>query len=264
MGFRFRDVVFKVRSKLGELNQSYWSDDQIEMDINTGAQDMCSVAGSLTRYQNLVLSQTTIAGTQIGIQEVALDVEIDEIKAVKYFSGQLFDLQFHEWDSLQIGASTGSIPIYFYIKTDSNELTPQSTGTSDIIDLPIGPGSPFGATYRDIIGVWPIPPEPANIHVWYSYMHRTMVDPTDPCAVPRRWLDTLVAYAVREGLLNEKAYGEAQLWDTKYQTGREEYRVWASRQRNGSSFPSYGAAQDLPWRRSASSSVILVDQFPTM
>jgi hypothetical protein len=256
MGLRLKDAFFKVRSLLGELNQSYWSDQQIIMDLNTAARDMCSTAQTLTQEQDIALEQTTLEGTQTGLQEAALIVDIDEIKSCKYFSGQLYDLEYHDWDTLQLGASTGSIPLYFYIKTDTRQLTPQSTATSQILNIPIA-SDQLGDQYRQVIGVWPIPPEPATLSVWYSYLHRWMATPTDPCALPYQFLDGWVAYGVGQSLLIEKAYDEAATWMATYEKRKEAYRVFATRGRQGTKAASYGT-QVPPWRRDASSSVIIL------
>jgi hypothetical protein len=256
-GLRAKDGYFKVRSKLGELNQSYWSDKQILMDLNIAARAMCSTAQSLTKYSAVQLQLNASNGTQ----EAPLPLDIDEVKSVKYFSGQLYSLEFHDWDSLQTGASTGSIPRYFYIKTDTTQLTPQNTGTSNIQNIPIGPQGPLGDEYRQVLGVWPIPPIPAQISVWYSYLHKWMQDPTDPCAIPYQFIDGWVAYVLREALRIEKAYDEAMIYDTMYKEVLAEYKIYAAKQRNGSKFAQYGVDQS-PWRQDASSSVILVNPNP--
>lgn len=258
MSLCLKDGMYYVRTEIGELEQFNWSDNQIIFDLNNSAQDMCSVAGELTKFQNVVLSLNGVNGTQ----EAPLDEEVDMVKGVKYFSGQLFDLEPHDWQSLQVGASTGSIPRWYYLKTGTRELTPQSTGTSDIVEEPIGPTMPGGDKFRTVIGVWPIPPEPANIHVWYSYFHPYMQDPGDPCLVARRFLRGWAAGAIARCLRIEKAHAEAQMYEAIHAEETEKYRVWASRQRQSQKPARYGIVVE-PWRQNASSSVILVDPFPT-
>lgn len=256
MGLRLKDAFFKVRSLLGELNQSYWSDMQIIMDLNTAARDMCSTAQTLTQEQDIQLEYTTLEGTQTGLQEAALVVDIDEIKSVKYFSGQLYDLEYHDWSSLQTGASTGSLPIYFYVKTSTLQLTPQSTGTSQILNIPIAQGA-LGDVYRDVIGCWPIPPNPATLNVFYSYLHKWMSVPTDPCSIPYQFLDGWYSYAVGQSLLIEKSYDEAATWMATYEKRKQAFKEYAARNKQGTKAPSYGN-QGEPWRRNASSSVIII------
>ena len=257
MPLSLKQAVYQVRSALGELQPYYWSDNQIIANLNFGAREMCSIAGSLTREQDLILS----LNNQTGTQEVPLDVEVDAVKGCKYFTGQLFDLEYHDWQSLQVGASTGSIPRYYYTKTATRQLTPQSTGTSDIVEMPIGPNSPLGEVYRTVLGVWPIPPEPATIHVWYSYFHDWMNDPTDYCAIPSRFIWPWCCYAIAKCLRTEKAIAEAQEYEAQYEAGVEKYRIYASRQNQGNKPARYGMIIE-PWRQNASSSVILVDPNP--
>lgn len=334
-----KDAVYQVRKAIGELQPFNWSDFQIITDLNYGARQMCSVAGALTGFQNLVLQTQTInqsanipsvstlvtlpfavdtftvtnnsptatlyfnptstattsnqpiaplnsytysntplttfyilgsvaSGTykvsaSTGIQEAALPIEIDEVKACKFFSGQLFDLEFHDWKQLQTGASSGGIPIYYYIKTETRELTPQSTDTSDIIEVGLGPNMPLGDVFRTVLGVWPIPATPTDVHVWYSYFHPWMTDPTDPCSIPSRFLEGWAAYGIAACLEIEKAIPEADRYRAKFEAAKEEYRIYASKQKQGDKPARYGTTGE-PWRRSASSSVIFLDPYPTM
>jgi hypothetical protein len=258
---RLKDGVYQVRSEIGELEEFNWTDYQIINDLNFSAQAMCSAAGTLTKYQSVQLLQAVDQTTQIGVQEAALDIEIDKVKGCKYFSGQLFDLEPHDWQSLQVGASTGSIPRWYYLKTSTRELTPQSTGTSNIVDIPLSPMMPGGDVFRTVIGVWPIPPEPANISLWYSYYHPYMQDPTDPCEIPPKFIKGWVAGAIARCLRIEKAHAEAQMYEQIHEAEMEKYRIYAGSQRQVQKPPRYGMVIE-PWRQNASSSVILVDPFP--
>lgn len=262
MGLALRHAVYQVRKTIGELEPFNWSDYQIIADLNYAAQEMCSVAGTLTRFQQLVLQQTLNGQTGI-TQETFLADDLDEIKAVKYFSGQLFDLDYCDWKVLQSGASTGSIPLYYYTKTGTRELTPQSTSTSDIVDVPIGPQNPLGDTYRTVIGVWPIPPTPATLHVWYSYMHTWMSNPNDNCVIPSRFLWAWSCGAISKCKEIEGDIVNAQRYDGIFRQGIEDYRVYAGKQKQGDRQARYGTAME-PWRRNPSSSVILVDPSPQM
>lgn len=256
MTLRLKDIVYRVRTQIGELEEFNWSNNQIITDANWAAQEMSSTAGMLTRYDKLIL-QNVPQGTA---QEAALDFEVDRVKKCGYFQGQLFNLDPGDWKMLQQGASTGSIPRWYYLKTSTRQLTPQSTGSSNIVELPIpGPGN---GAYRTVLGVWPIPPQPAEIHVWYSYFHPWMSQPESPCEVPARFLRGLAAYVISQCLTISKAYGEAKYWDDEFQKYKEEYRIYASQMKQQDRPNRYGGRIE-PWRQNPSSSVIIVDPYPS-
>lgn len=257
MSLSLKDGVYYVRTELGELEEFLWSDDQIVFDLNHSARKMCSVAGDLTKFQNLTLGLTTA-----GAQEAPLDYEVDRVKACKYFAGQEFPLEYRDWKDLQVGNATGSIPLAYYLKTSTRDMTPQSMATSDIVDIPIGPGTPLGEVYRTVLGVWPVPPQPATIHVWYSYVHKWMEDPTDPCAVPDMFLAGWCAPVIARCLRMQKAHAESANYMALGDTEVEKYRLWASAQRQQDRAARYGTSV-APWRQSASSSVIFVDPSPS-
>lgn len=241
------------------MNQFNWSNTQIIADLNWAAREMCSTAGALTREQNLLLQHNATTGTQ----EVAMDVEVDLIKACKYFSGQLFDLEYADWKNLQSGASTGSIPLYYYTKVGTRQLTPQSQNTSDIDVFNIGPNTPLGDAYYTAVGVWPVPPQPATIKIWYSYFHPWMSDPTDPCVIPSKYLWPWACAAIAKCKRIELAIPEAQEYESIFKEAKEDYRIYMGKQKQGDTPARYGTIQE-PWRRSASSSVIFVDPYPSM
>lgn len=257
MGLSLKDGVYAVRTQLGELQEFLWSDDQIIFDLNHAARRMCSVAGDLTKFENL-----TLGTTASGAQEAALDLEIDKVKSCKYFAGQLFSLEPHDWKSIQTGNSTGSIPMWYYLKTGTRDMTPQSIATSDIVDVPLSPNSPLGDVYRTVLGVWPVPPQPATIHVWYSYIHRWMQDPLDACAIPDQFLYGWAAAVIARCLQIQKSYGEAETFLAQADAETEKYRQYAASQRQQDKSARYGTIIE-PWRQNASSSVIFVDPMPT-
>lgn len=256
MSLTLKDAVYYVRTEIGELEQFLWSDDQIIFDLNHAARRMCSKAGVLTKYESVALQ----SGAE-GTQEAALDFEIDKVKSCKYFSGQLYDLEPHEWKSLQVGASTGSIPRWYYLKTGTRELTPQSTSTSDIVEIALSPNTPWGDVFRTVIGVWPIPPDPAQIEVWYSYVHPWMKDPLDPCAVEENFLEGWASAAIARCYRIQKMTAEAQAYAQVHADQTEAFRIYASAQKQGDRPARYGTVVE-PWRQSASSSVIFVDPMP--
>lgn len=232
------------------------------------AADIQIAPGNSYSYSGNPISEFSILGTAAvgtyyiqaanGLQEAALDPDLDLVKSVKYFMGQVYPLEPMDWQSLQVGAAVGSIPLYYYIKTSTRTLTPQSMGSSQIITIPIGPGNPTGETFREVMGVWPIPPSPGTLNVWYSYQHPWMSKPLDPCAIPDRFLKAWASYAVAESLDIEKAVPEADRRMGMFEAGCENYRIYMGKQRQADRPARYGRPQQ-PWRRNPSSSVVFID-----
>jgi hypothetical protein len=222
---------------------------------------MSSIATTLTKFENITL-QLVQTADNIGLQEAALDPNIDQIKSVKYFMGQLFDLVPHDWKTLQEGSVVGSIPLYYYTKTSTKSLTPQVPTTTDIQQIPINPQIPQGSPFSQVIGVWPIPPNPSQLHVWYSYFHPWMDEPWSACEIPDRFLEGWAAYAIARCKRIENAHSESQMYVTAFDKACEDYRIYASTRRQSDKPARYGSAIE-PWRRNPSSSVVVVDPFPT-
>ena len=250
-----KDIMYEARLELGEPNAFNWADIQLIHYANSVVKEISSTGGALTKYQSVTLQNVT--NETEGLQETALDVEIDKVKSCKYFNGYLYDLEFHEWKTLQTGAITGSIPIYYYLKTSTKDLTPQVAATSNIQQIAIPPNTPFGTVYRTVIGCWPIPPQPAQLQVWYSYFHDYMLDPTDPCEIPQRFLRAITYGIMERALRTEKAHDEANEYKQMYEKYLDEYRIYCSRQRNADKPARYGTVTE-PWRRNASSSIIVI------
>lgn len=251
-----RDAVYHVRSEIGELQEFNWSDFQIIKDLNDDAKAMCSDAQSLTRYDDLLMSSVG------AYQEAALDVEIDKVKDCKYFLGGLYDLYPREFNQLQTGNSVGSQPIYYYLKTGTKDLTPQDTD-GDITRTPIQAQNFGGTAFYTVLGIWPKVTTDANIHVWYSYFHPYMQDPTDICMIPPHFFKDWCSGAIARCLRIENDAVRAATYEAKFDKGKDAYRVWAASQRRGNQTAQYGKSIE-PWRRNASSSVIFVDPNPTM
>jgi hypothetical protein len=259
MALTLGDGVYYVRSEIGEPEQYNWSDYQIIKDLNYSAKKMCSIGQTLTGFANITLSLSN--STTVGSQEAFLPANVDQVKAVKYFMGQLFDLEYKDWKELQQGAIVGSIPRWYYTKTGTKSITPQVPSTSDIQQIPLNPVVPGGAGYREVIGVWPIPPNPSVIHVWYSAFHGYMSDPDDICEIPERFMEGWAAYAIARCKRIENAHSEAQMYSMQFEKTCEDYRMYASTHRQSDSPARYGTIVQ-PWRQSASSSVVVVDPFP--
>jgi hypothetical protein len=260
MSLTLGDGVYYVKSEIGEPQQFQWSDYQIVKDLNYAAKEICSIGATLTGFSNLSLG---LAGSAtIGLQEAFLPSNVDQIKACKYFMGQLFDLDPHDWKSLQTGSIVGSIPRWYYTKTSTKSMTPQVQSTTDIEQISRDPTNPEGSNYAQVIGVWPIPPNPSTIHVWYSYFHPFMSNPGDICEIPERFLRGWAAYAIARCKRIENAHSEAADYEMRFEKVCEEYRVYSSTRRQGDKPARYGTIVE-PWRQSASSSVVVVDPFPT-
>lgn len=257
--------MFQVAQWLGEPDPYFWQDYTKVVNVNNALQEMASIAGGLTKFENVqlqnIVSSTPAPGTIITLQEAALDVEVDCVKSCKYYSGQEFVLSYRSWKDIQTGSSTGSIPQFYYLKTDTKELTPMSTANSNITSVPLGPNMPGGTTYRTVIGAWPVPPGPALLQVWYSYFHPFVQNPTDPIEIPRRFLRGLACGAASYCIENEKAAAESDRWTAIFKAYCEDFRIYMSRQKQSDNPPSYGPSF-APWRQNASSSVVLIDPYP--
>lgn len=258
MTLRLKDIVYQVRSEIGELQEFNWSDYQIITDTNNIVQEMSSVAGTLTQTQNLIIPGAL--GGSNNYQEVQLDLQIDKVKDCKYWSGQLFDLKPANWKDLQSGSFVGGIPQYYYLKTSTREMSPQTASTNNIVTIPID-GGPLGTAYYTVLGVWPIIATPAQIRIFYSYFHPLMLDPTDPCEIPNRFLRGIAAGVIERCLRIEKAHDEADRYRQTFDEILEKYRIYASAQRQQDQPARYGL-NDRDWRNNPSSSVVVVDPFP--
>lgn len=256
MPLTLKDAHYYTRQMLRELKPRRWSNNFVNFVLNARAADFCLPAGSTTWFINVPLGQGVFG------QEGPLPIDLDAVKSAKFFSGQLYPLEFKDWDELQTGAYTGSIPYWYYIKTDTKQLTPQVAG-SDIQVTDLSPSISPGATFQQVIGVWPIPAAAGQIHVWYSGYHPQLNEPSSQSPIPRAFLMGWAAGAIADCLRNESAFAEADKWETFYTQKKEEYRVYCQRQKQITTPATYGKSQ-MPWRDSASSSIILVDQNSTM
>jgi hypothetical protein len=263
MSLTLRDAHYLVRTQIGELEQFRWTDSFINFSLNYRAAEFYLPSGLSTFFVNVPLTSTASGG-----QEGVLPVQLDSIKDVKYFSGQLFPLEYIDWQEVQQGSATGSIPLYYYVKTDANQMTPMAA-TSDIVPTDLFPQQ-GGADYQQIIGVWPIIPTGGTgvvgsqqVHVWYSAYHPILVEPQSRSPIPRAFLQGWASGTIADCLSAEKMFGEAQPYQAFFDRRKEEYRIYATKHKNSNKTLKYGA-NTPPWRRSASSSIIIVDPTPTM
>ncbi len=249
MPLTLHDAMYYTRTILGEAEAVRWSDAFLIDSLNARASEFQQAAGTITSFVNLPLAQGIYG------QETPLPVEIDSVKSVKYFSGQLYPLERRSYEELQTGSFTGSIPIFYYIKEDATQLTPQ-TDSGDIVATDLLPGGPVGAGFRQVLGVWPIPSAPSYVEVFYSYFHPWLSEPLSQSPIPRMFLPGWTAGTVADALKQEKAYAEAQGWEQMFSAQMEKYRQYSSKHK--STRPARYGKTDSPWRESASSSIILI------
>jgi hypothetical protein len=235
VGLLLRDGVYQTRIRLGELQPDYWSDEEIIYDLNHAAQDLCSSAGNLTDFRKVPFPE--------GVQEVALDVAVDQIISVSYYSGQLFQIPaLNEAAQVQVANQVTGIPIAWYTKTATRVLSPQGV-SGDIMPSSLTPSNQTGQDYVTVLGLWPLPIAPYEINLSFVAFHPFVTKPLDPMAVDARFARTWVAYAVARGKEKESAFEEAQYFQAQYDAGKQEF---------------------MPTLARGSSSVIFVDQNPSI
>jgi hypothetical protein len=249
MPLTLHDAMYYTRQILGEAEAIRWSDAFLIASLNARASQFQNAAGSITGFANLPLAQGIYG------QETVLPRTVDTVKSVKYFQGSLYALERRSYDELQSGNFTGSIPLWYYIKEDATQLTPQAAG-GDIEATDLLPGGPQGAGFYQVLGVWPIPSAPTFVEVFYSYFHPYMHDTLDQSPIPTMFLPGWTAGTIADCLKVEKAYAEAQGWEQMFATEMEKYRQYSSKHK--SSKPARYGQTRQPWRESASSSVILI------
>lgn len=153
MGLTLHDGVYQTRVKLGELIENFWKNGDIIYDLNYAAQDMCSEA----QYLELPVQflWPNVPGTLVPIQEAPLQPWIDQILSVAIYSGQLFQLQAVDASDVQVASKVGNIPLLFYTKTGSTQLSPQGAGpnTGDISVFPIMPNLPNNPEFQTVLGL---------------------------------------------------------------------------------------------------------------
>lgn len=198
-----RKAIFQVRSGLDGFSDEFWSDDEIILWLNEGAQLMCSLAQLLTGCVKIRSVQ--------GIQEYVLPEDCDEVEAVAYNSGTLLRPVSAEQAMVQVGNSTMGIPVAFYMRTSTlqfmNHGGPGADSSSDIAVTEIGQNQ--GRKPRKVIGLYPIPSATGQpLIISYYQRHYEMKNDLDEPAIPgefqRGWID----YAIALGKDKETAYAE--------------------------------------------------------
>lgn len=263
MSLTLRDIVYQVRVKLGELIPNFWSDADIIYDVNCGLKDMCSAAQNLeTAVQFTWPNQP---GTTTPMQESPLQPNVDQIIGVGIYSGQFFQLNALDASDVQIANKVQGIPIGFYTRTDTKILTPQgnvNTNTGDIQLVPLVPANPQGQDYTTVLGMWPVPLTNYDTTVWYTQTHPFVTKPLDSVAVPDRFQQFIVAYAVARSKEKESALDEAKYYDLKYEQGKQAMVDYYISHKQLRTFPQYGGTT-WPSLARGSSSIIFIDQSPT-
>lgn len=254
-GLTLRDGVQRTRLRLGEKKPQYWSNAEIISHLNFGAKQLTGAAQNLE-----TVVQNTMPENQ---QEVALPLLVDQIFAVKVYSGQLFDLEQGSPESVQIASRVGGIPILFYTKTASQTMSPQGTAADESSDITVVPLQPQagGADFYTILGLWPIVSQDTEYTVMCTRVHPWMDKPLDPCGIPQQFADTWTAYACMRCLEKQRAYDEAGYYKQEYEQGKQQFIDYAMSSNQLRSPLDYGG-DTWPSMARGSSSVIFLDQNP--
>jgi hypothetical protein len=264
MGLTLRDGIYQTRTRIGELIANFWVDEDIIYDLNYAAQDMCSEAQYLeTAVQFL---WPNVPGTNVPIQEAPLQPWVDQILSVAIYSGQLFQLQCVDAADVQIASRVGNIPLLFYTKTGSTIMSPQGTsgqpGSGDISLLPVMPALPNTPEFTTVLGLWPIPSSNYDTTIWCTRFHPFMDNPLSICAIPARYSQGWIAYAVARCKEKESAFDEATYYQGIYDKHKAEFVQYCISHKQLKTPPTYGGTV-WPSLARGSSSIIFIDQQPT-
>ena len=279
------DVRTEVRMLLGEPVANFWNDTDLNYSINKAAQDMCSEAQNLETMIQFNWPYQS-GGTSLLSQEAVLPVDLDQIMWVGYFSGQFFQLEaFNSEDMIKVANKVSGIPIGFYTRTQAQVTNTQGGGTTtgdlaltnlDAANTNTSPDptalgqfigniptatNPQTTTYSTMLGLWPIPLQNLDVTIACTRNHPQLVNDTDLVAVPPRYTDGLVNYAMWKAKLKQEAYDTAQIYKGMYDANRKEMADYYVSHKQLKTFPDYGGTA-WPTLARGSSSVIFVDQSP--
>jgi hypothetical protein len=265
MGLTLADGVHQTRVKLGELIPNFWNDEDIVYDLNYAAQDMCSEAQYLEQPVQFLWPNVpgTPAGTVNPIQEAALQPWVDQVLRVSIYSGQAFELQAVDAADVQVATKVGNIPLLFYTRTGSTLLSPQGAGNNsgDFSIFPVEPQLANTPEFSTILGLWPVPSSNYDTTIWVTRFHPQMTNPLDICAVPARYSQNWIAYAVARAKEKESAIDEAAYYQGIYEKGKKDFNLYCTMHKQLKTPPSYGGTA-WPSLARGSSSIIFIDQNP--
>jgi hypothetical protein len=252
---QLRDGVLAVRNNIGEIVPQFWSNDFIVDALNVSARAMTSEAQSLQTFATFNTKQLP---SGVWAQEYILPGDIDQIIGAAYLSGVVFPLTPVPRESVQLGSYVGGIPMYFYEKQYTQELTHQ-TPTGIEMEA-INPNDLAGS--RCTIGFYPVPQQVLPVYIWYQQWHPQMKNPTDLCLIPDKFKQGWIAYAVARCKEKEAAMQEAQYWDGVHMRVKQEFVDW--RITNGQEItpPTFSNRPLPPYFLRGASSVIVVAQNP--
>lgn len=260
MGVPLREIVSEIRDLLGESIPNYWNTNQIIEYVNDGLQDICSEAQNLETI--IQFPWPFEPGTTIISQEAKLPVNVDQIVWCGYYSGQFFQLNPLQDDSVLVANRVQGIPVGFYTRTDTLQLLTQgggdNTGDMFVVKIPtnLAPEETFTA-----LGTWPIPQQSLNFTLMCTRFHQKVKNPTDICSIPRRFKDALVGYVMWKNKRKQQAYDEANDYYQTYLSVREKMNFYYITNKQLKGGPDYGGTM-WPTLTRGSSSVIFIDQSP--
>ena len=261
MSVPLRDIVVEIRDLLGEPIPNYWSTNQIIEYVNDGLQDICSYTQNLETI--IQFPWPFEPGTTVLSQEAKLPIEVDQVIWCGYYSGQFFQLNPLQDDSVLVANRVSSIPVGFYTRTDTTQLLTQGGGgnSGDMFVVQTQPNPSLGEEYFTALGLWPIPQQQLNFTLMCTRMHKKVTTPLDRCGIPRRFKDSLVGYVMWKLKRKQQAYDESKDYYETYKEKREEMNNYYITNKQLKGGPEYGGTL-WPTLSRGSSSVIFIDQSP--
>lgn len=261
MSVPLRYIVSEVRDLLGEAKPNFWNTKQIIEYVNDGLQDICSYVQNLETI--IQFPWPTERGSTLISQEANLPLNVDQIIWCGYFSGQFFQLNPLNDDSVLVANRVSGIPIGFYTRTDTLQLLTQGGGdnTGNMFVVQTEPNDLAGQEAFTALGLWPIPQQNLPFTLMCTRFHPIVKNPTDPCCIPRRFKDALIGYVMWKCKRKQQAYDEANDYYGTYEKKREEMNYYFISNKQLKGGPNYGGTM-WPTLTRGSSSVIFVDQNP--
>jgi hypothetical protein len=254
MSVTLRDIIFPIRSKIGELIPNYWYQGTLIEDVNRIVQELCSEAQCLETAVQINWAQ--------GEQEYPLPLQLENILNVGVYQGQFFELdEMDDASHVKQAGRTLGIPAAFYTSTQTTVLSPQGTagnptGNIVLVELSNPPEQTEACT---VIGLWPIPSQAIPVTIWATRFHKFVKDPQNLLQIPRRFAQTVIDGALVHAYEHAEMTDMAQYYQGKYDKGKQEFvNYWINR-RQLKGFPSYGANLAPSFTRGA---IIVVDQNP--
>lgn len=189
----------EVRRILQEPTASLWDDSELNDYLNEAAAVMTA--------DSMPLQAVTTLNSVVGQQEYELPGDMDEIFAVGYQVGNVFQdlLPCNPQVGTQDSRYTGT-PSRFYVRAQTAQtMNRLSTGLMDIDPI----DSQNGNRTSMVIGLNPAPSEAdRQIVIQYYANHFRMTNDLDVPVIPLFAQRGLIAYAVAQAKYKEQAYAE--------------------------------------------------------